>query len=208
MKDRDDPERRCIATRESQPKAVLIRFVVGPGNEIVPDLAGQLPGRGLWVSADRDALRLAAGKGLFARAAKQAVTVPPDLVERVEALLTRHVIDLVALARKAGQAVAGFEKVKAALVSGEAALLIQARDGSLRQRGELRPPPGENTLVSCLFAHELGLAFARDNVIHAAVLVGGLGDRIRDESLRLSGFRVDTAGDGMGRDVQDLGAGH
>ena len=101
-------------------------------------------------------------------------------------------IDLLALARKAGQAVAGLEKTKAALVSGEAVLLLQAADGSARERGQLRPPKGENSLVSCLFGHELGLAFARDRVIHAAVLAGGLGDRIRDEALRLSGIRDAT----------------
>ena len=89
---------------------------------------------------------------------------------------------------------AGLEKTKAALVSGEAALLLQAADGSARERAQLRPPEGENSLVSCLFGHELGVAFARDRVIHAAVLAGGLGDRIRDEALRLSGIRDVTKG--------------
>ena len=70
-KDRDEPERRCIATGEVQPKRGLIRFVVGPEGEIFPDLAEKLPGRGIWVAADRAALRKAAGKGLFARAAKE-----------------------------------------------------------------------------------------------------------------------------------------
>jgi uncharacterized protein len=189
VKTRDEPERRCVVTRTSQPRAGLIRFVVGPGGEIVPDLAGRLPGRGIWVSADAKALKQAATKGLFARAAKQSVRVPPDLAERVEAMLARHLVDLIAMARKAGHAVAGLEKTKAALVTGQARLLIQAADGSARGRAELRPPAGENTLVSCLFGHELGLAFGRDNVIHAAVLAGGLSDRIRDEALRLAGLR-------------------
>lgn len=196
-KTRDDPERRCIATRESQPKAGLIRFVIGPDLEVVPDLAERLPGRGIWVSADVAALRLAAGKGLFARAAKQAVKVPPDLVERVETLLARQVVDLIAMARKAGQAVIGFEKTKAALVGGKARLLIQAADGSARGRAELRPPSGENTLVSCLFGQELGLAFGRDNVIHAAVFAGGLSDRIKHEAQRLTGLRSGFVGAGM-----------
>ena len=97
---------------------------------------------------------------------------------------------------------AGLEKTKAALVSGEAGLLLQAADGSSRERAQLRPPEGENTLVSCLFAHELGVAFARDRVIHAAVLAGGLSDRIRDEALRLSGIRDVKIGNrvGGGRD--------
>lgn len=189
VKDRDEPERRCIVTRETGPKAGLIRFVAAPDGEIVPDLAGKLPGRGIWVGAERRTLALATAKGHFARAAKRQVRVPPDLVDRVEALLAARVVDLLSLARKAGQAVTGFEKVKEALVSGEARLLLQAADGSERERARLRPPEGENTLVSCLFAHELGVAFARDRVIHAAVLAGGLGDRVRDEAQRLSGIR-------------------
>lgn len=194
VKARDEPERRCIVTRASGPKAGLIRFVAGPDGEVVPDVAGRLPGRGMWVSADADALKAAAGKGHFARAAKRQLKVPPDLPERVEALLAERLVELVALARKAGQALAGLEKTKAALVSGEAALLLQAADGSARERAQLRPPAGENTLVTCLFAHEMGVAFARDRVIHAAVLAGGLGDRIRAEALRLSGIRDVTKG--------------
>lgn len=189
MKTRGEPERRCIVTREVQPKGGLIRFVVGPDGAIVPDLAGKLPGRGLWVAADAEALAKAAAKGHFARAAKQAVKVAPDLVRQVEERLARQVVDLIAMARKAGLALAGMEKTKAALVSGQAVLLIQAADGSVRGRSALRPPGDASSLVSCLLGRELGLAFARDSVIHAAVLAGGLAERIRDEAQRLAGLR-------------------
>jgi len=201
-KARDETERRCIVTRESGPKAGLIRFVLDPGGLVVPDLAGRLPGRGLWVTAERAALERAAARGLFARAARRPVTVPEGMVAGIEVMLARRVVDGIALARKAGEAVAGLEKVKAALVAGEAVLLIQAADGSARGRAALRPPEGENTLVSCLFGHELGLAFARDNVIHAAVLAGGLADRIRDEARRLAGVRIGVSGP----DTQDVAA--
>lgn len=189
-KQRLEPERRCIATRQSTSKAGLIRFVVAPDGTVTPDLAERLPGRGIWVSAERAALERAVGKGLFARAAKQPAHAEPDLPERIEELLARHLVELIAMARKAGRAVAGFEKVKAALIGGEAAVLIQAADGSVRGRAALRPPEAENALVSCLRADELGLAFGRDSVIHAAVLVGGLADRVRDEALRLAGVRA------------------
>jgi predicted RNA-binding protein YlxR (DUF448 family) len=186
---RGEPERRCIVTRETRPKAGLVRFVIGPGDEVVPDVAERLPGRGMWVSADAGALATAAGKGGFARAARCPVAVPPDLAARVEAQLAARLVELLSLARKAGQAVAGLEKTKAALVSGEAALLVQAADGSARERAGLRPPAGDDTLVTCLSGNELGLAFARDRVIHAAVLAGGLADRIGSEAQRLAGIR-------------------
>jgi uncharacterized protein len=200
-KDGGQGERRCIVAREARPRHGLVRFVVGPEGAVVPDLAERLPGRGIWVASDRASLALAVKKNLFARAAKAAVRVEPGLVDAVEAGLARRVVDLIALARKAGEAVAGREKVREALVSGRAALLVQAADGSPREKAELRPPEGDNSLVEWLFAHELGLAFGRDRVIHAAVIGGGLADRVRDESLRLSGFRMDAARDMRGRDT-------
>lgn len=188
-KDRDGPERRCIATGVSGPTAELIRFVVGPDHTVVPDLAEKLPGRGIWVSADRGAIGKAAKKGLFSRAAKQTVKAEPDLADLVTDRLAVRVIELLSLARKAGEAVSGFEKVKAWLVSEEAVCLLQAADGSEREKVRLRPPKGENTYFTDLTAVELGLAFGRDRVIHAALVSGGLGARIKYESARLAGLR-------------------
>ncbi len=196
---REAPERRCIATGETGPKAGLIRFVVGPDGQVVPDLAGKLPGRGLWVSADRAALAKAEMKGLFARAAKAPVTVPEGLADLVEAALARRVVDLVSMARKAGQAVAGFEKVKGWLETGVAAVLLQASDGSERGRSRLRPPPGEEGFIGVLTASELGLAFGREHVIHAALAAGGLAEKIGEDAQRLSGVRETDGGVATGK---------
>ena len=108
-KDRDQPERRCIVTGEVQPKGGLVRFVIGPEAQVVPDIEGRLPGRGIYVAADAGTMAQAVKRKLFARAARAPVTVPEGLAGMVEDLLTRRVIELVALARKAGQAVAGYE---------------------------------------------------------------------------------------------------
>ncbi len=192
-RDREDgeAERRCIATGETQPKAGLIRFVVAPDGTVVPDLAEKLPGRGMWVTADRDALEKAAKKGLFARAAKAPVTVPPDLVDRVEAMLADRVVHLVSLARKAGEAVTGFEKVKEWLAQGRAKVLLQASDGSERGKSKLWTPPG-GRYFGCLTARELGLAFGREHAIHGALAAGGLASRVVEEAAKLSGLRSKT----------------
>ncbi|MDQ7080858.1 MAG: RNA-binding protein [Paracoccaceae bacterium] len=188
-KQQTEPERRCIVTGATGPCAGMIRFVVGPEGEITPDIAGNLPGRGIWVTSRRQILQKAMDKRLFARAARQAVVIPDDLVVRTETLLARRVVSLLSLARKSGQAIAGFEKVKEAITSGAADVLLQACDGSEGQKRKIRPPKGENSLVSCLSGRELGLAFGRENVIHAALAAGGLCDRIVEEASRLAGFR-------------------
>ncbi|GAA0296899.1 RNA-binding protein [Rhodovulum strictum] len=194
-----EPERRCIATGEVQLKAGLIRFVVGPDDGIVPDLAGKLPGRGIWVAADRAALELAIQKRLFARAAKRQVTLPEGLVDLVEAGLLRRVVEGLSLARKAGQAVAGYEKVKGWLDSGQAAVLVQASDGSERGKTKLRPPRREGAYIGCLTAGEIGLAFGREHVIHGALAAGGLTERVVEDAAKLSGIRTKIGGEAPGK---------
>ncbi|MEM9343198.1 MAG: RNA-binding protein [Pseudomonadota bacterium] len=203
QKTRDVPERRCIASGVSGPTTGLIRFVVGPDDAVVPDLAQKLPGRGIWVAADRESLAKAAEQGLFSRAARAKVSVPDGLVERVETGLLRRVTDLISMARKAGQGVAGYEKVKGWLEMGEAALLFQASDGSERGKTKLRAPEGENTYFDVLTASELGLSFGRERVIHAALAAGGLADRIRDDVTRLSGVREHGGGTSAGKAKED-----
>ena len=194
-KRRDAPERRCLVTGDRGGKAGLIRFVVGPGDIVVPDLLERLPGRGMWGSAERDAIETALRKRVFSRGAKRQVTAPPELVELIEAGLTRRVIELLSLARKSGAAVAGYEKTKAWLVSGEAVVLVQAMDGSERGKAKLRPPDGPDSLIEILTGSELGLAFGRENAIHGALAAGGLTTRVVEEAARLQGMRAMHVGD-------------
>lgn len=187
-KDRDGAERKCIVTGETQPKAGLIRFVIGPDNQVVPDVLGKLPGRGMYVTADRRLLD-EAGRGRFSRSAKQPVTVPDGLVDEVERQLVRRVVDLIALTRKSGRAVCGFEKVKGWLAGGERVrVLLQASDGSERGKTKLWTPEGAR-YFGCLSARELGLAFGRQSVIHGALATGGLSDRVVEEATKLRGMR-------------------
>ena len=108
----DDPERKCVVTGEVGPKRGLIRFAIGPDNQVVPDVFEKLPGRGIWVSAEWGVLETAIRKNLFSRIAKRPVIVPDNLIEEIERQLVKRLTDLIALSRKSSSAVAGFEKVK------------------------------------------------------------------------------------------------
>jgi len=201
-KDQDGPERKCIVSGESQPKCGLIRFVTGPDGMVVPDVLNRLPGRGFYVAADRAAIDKAAAKGLFSRAARQPVKAPEGLSDLIEAQLLRRVIDFLSMARKAGEAVTGYEKVKEWLVKGQARVLIQASDGSERGKTKLHPPEGEDGFIGCLSSGELGLAFGRERAIHAALAAGGLERRVVEEAARLAGFRKHIGGISAGEDTK------
>lgn len=194
-KDRDVSERRCIVTGDTLPKEGLIRFVVGPDNMVVPDVLEKLPGRGMWVTANRDALDKA-GKGQFSKSAKAPVQVMDGLADEVERQMARRIIDLIALARKAGLAVCGFEKVKGWLAGGEdVRALMQASDGSERGKTKLWTPEGAR-YFGCLTSEELGLAFGRGEVVHGALASGRLSDRVVEEAAKLKGLREIDGGEG------------
>ena len=128
-------------------------------------------------------------KGLFARGAKRAVTVPDDLVDLLDAMLSRRVVDLISLARKGGRATTGYERVKDWLAKDEAEILIQASDGSERGKSKLSTPYG-GSFIGWLTSAELGRAFGRQTAIHAALGAGGLSKRVVEEAQRLKGLRV------------------
>lgn len=182
-------DRRCIATGESQPRAGLIRFVADPEGAVTPDLAEKLPGRGVWVAANRAALEKAVAKNLFSRGLKRAVTVADELVAQVEGLLSRRLVEAIALARKAGLAVCGFERCREALYGGKVTLLFAAMDGAEDGKAKLRGHAEDAKISPVLSSEELGLAFGRESVIHAALLGGGATTRAIREARRLEGFR-------------------
>lgn len=202
MNDDADPEtgplRRCVVTRERLPKERMIRFVRGPDGRLVPDLLARLPGRGLWLSASTDVLQFggndeAATRQLaraFARAAREPVTVPPDLLSLLQAALARRVGELLGLARRAGQAVAGFEKARAELQAGRAKLVVQASDGSAAERARFLSGLGSTVeIIDPLPGEALGHVFGRDYLVHVAVTPGKLADSLAQEAGRLAGLR-------------------
>lgn len=186
-------ERRDLATGEVMEEARLIRFVASPDGGVVPDLARKLPGRGLWVAADRISIETAAKKNLFSRGAKAKLSVPADLADLVERLLARRCLDQLGLAKREGVLISGFEKVHAAIKAGKAAWLIEASDGAEDGRGKLMALASKVTpavpVCGAFSAGEMGLALGLENVIHVCLLAGRRAGRWSEEVQRLAGFR-------------------
>jgi uncharacterized protein len=183
------PERRCLVSRESSDAAGMVRFVVSPDGELVPDVDGRLPGRGLWLAARRDIVATAVAHGVFQKAARARVHVAPDLAERVEGLLVRRCLDLIGLARRAGLAVAGYEKVRALVAKGRAGVVIQASDAAPGGRGRVSAAAAGVPEVTLFTVTELARAFGRETVVHAALERGPMAESFLRETARLAGFR-------------------
>lgn len=194
----------------------MVRFVVGPDGSVVPDIAAKLPGRGYWVSATRGAIEKAVTHKYFTKAAarrlKEAavekakkssspveiaiVKVDPALADLVETLLRKSCLNLLGFARRAGEIILGFEKVKEVLRSDSDALLLQALDASADGAEKLQrmdraidlAMERESVEINIFTRDELSLALGRGNVVHAALLPGGIRDKLLVEIDRLIGL--------------------
>jgi uncharacterized protein len=180
--DRSATMRMCAVSREVRPIDELIRFVVSPQGEVIPDLKRKLPGRGMWVSASRRTVAEAVRRHQFKKGFKRDVRVAATLPADTEALLVRSATEALAMAAKAGQVVSGFAKVEGLLEQGKAEALIHASDGAADGIRKLDAVAGQRSrnigespdfaIVTVLTSAELDLALGRSNVIHAALLAG------------------------------------
>lgn len=167
-----------------------MRFVVSPDGELTPDFSAKLPGRGAWLSASRSALVKAVKTGAFARSLKGAVTAPDDLGDRIEAGLAKSALSALGLARRTGDVVTGFEKVRASLTAKMSSALVNAADGGEDGRRKLAAIAGDAAVIELFTESELAAALGRDEpTVHAAVKAGHSAQRFLREARRLESFR-------------------
>jgi uncharacterized protein len=200
--------RLCAVMRAERPISGLIRFVADPDGQITPDIGCKLPGRGVWVTATREAVALAVKRGAFAKSLKRPVTIPDDLPGMIERLLALKARQGLSLANKAGLVTCGFMKVSEALDKGAVSALIAASDGAPDGIGKLerkfraiqaasaspnRPLADMSSFVITDFTgDDLDLAIGRTNVIHAALATGAQSRTVMGDCLRLRRFRSNT----------------
>lgn len=190
----------------------MLRFVVAPTGDLVPDLAANLPGRGMWLTPRREIVERASAKRLFSRAARRPVSVPQGLALQLEELLAKRCCEGLGLARRSGLAVAGFEKVREAVRAGRTALLMSALDGAEGGRAKMRGLGRGLPVATVLTAAEIGAVFGRDHVVHVALGAGRLATRVIGDAEKLAGFRsgatVDRAAEAVARSPRnDIGIG-
>jgi predicted RNA-binding protein YlxR (DUF448 family) len=185
-------ERRCILTRESGDAAAMVRFVIAPDGRVVPDVDEKLPGRGLWLKATKDIVAEAVERDAFRKAARGNAQASPGLAREVEALLARRCLALVGFARRAGAAVAGFEKVRALAAKGRIGVLIASREAAEDGRRKLATLAPGAPVVRLFAEAELAQVFGRETVAHAAIEQGRIAREFLREAERLAGFRNES----------------
>jgi uncharacterized protein len=191
-------ERRCIVTGDHLPEARLYRFVASPDAKVVPDVEAKLPGRGLWVRADKKTITQACARGFFSRAAKAPLVADVKLPELAEERLVERMLALIGLARRSGELILGFDQIEQALRGtgkerNPPAVIVEAADaspdGTRKLHGAALSRGIFPFVIGAFTSDELSLALGRPNVVHAALKSGRLAERMIFDAGRLEGFR-------------------
>ena len=207
-------ERTCALTREVRPVSELVRFVIGPAGEAVPDVKRKLPGRGIWVTATHSAIADAADRNVFARGFRRNVRVPPDLAAQTERLLERASLDALAITGKGGAVVTGFAKVEAAVGRDDILALVHAADAANDGKRKLAAALHRNSagksreipVIDTFTGAQLDLALSRPNVVHAALLAGPGSETFLARVARLTRFRTGFSPDAVSAHAPTDGA--
>ena len=183
------PKRTCLVTGATIEKKALMRFVVNPENNLIADVDQNLPGRGYWVKADREVILKAINKNILFKATKKDVSIDKNVLDRIEIQIKKRIINQISLCRKAGAAIFGFEKIRASLLGNNIKLLIQALDGSDREKKRILTKSIPKILDTCLTGSDLGKAFGREKVIHCAILRSAFVENISFDANRLNNLK-------------------
>ena len=178
----------CFVKKEAFPRTELLRFVLTPNRTVAFDCAEKLPGRGMWLSADKELLDQAVTKRIFYKAAHGTVKIPDDLPDQVRQALRKRCLDLLGLCRKAGLLVFGYEAVKKAVSAGQAVVAFEATDSSVREQNKIFKPTDDFPIYTCLTRAELGQVAGQDEVVHIALSAGRLSDEVAGAAHKLTLF--------------------
>jgi len=133
LKQKEKPQRSCLGCRQSRDRDALIRFVLTPQGELVPDIEVKLPGRGAYTCVSMTCLQAALKQRQFSRAFKrEVVTVTPDeMTGQVGGIMQKRILGYIGLANKAGQVISGGSLVSDAIRGGhKPGLILIASDVS------------------------------------------------------------------------------
>ena len=170
----DTGTKTCFVTKETLPRSEMLRFVSAPGRVITFDAAEKLPGHGFWLKADKDILNQAITKRIFYKAAKGTVKIPDDLSDQVQNALIDRCLSLLALCRKAGLFVYGYESVKKAITDQIVTAVFESSDSSERGQNKLLKPDDAFPVWHFLSREQLGQIAGESEIVHAALLDGTL----------------------------------
>ncbi len=178
--------KKCIIKDKFFEKKLMLKLVLSPDGKIILDLNEKLPGKHIWISSERNSLIEAENRNLFSNFFGIKKDENKKILINIISFLKKRIVQRISLARKSSYAICGYEKIKSALFLNKIDLLIQASDGSKKEKNRLKGKFYNKSLIECLKSSEIGVAFGRDYIIHAGILSNGFNEKFKNDVQKLN----------------------
>ncbi len=176
----------CHITKKMHPNELMIRFVLSPSNVFTLDLFNEFDGKEFYVLASK---KILIKMKEFASKKYERDFQQENLVSRIDSILLKRIVSLIALSRKAGKVIIGYEKIQRYLLMNKIELLLQARDGSENRKKDLALPKSQASRINCLNKKELGIPFRRDVITNVGFLKSSFTNPLIFDTARLGNLR-------------------
>lgn len=181
--------RKCIVTGKILPKAELLRFVVLSDGQMLPDFNKKIGGKGIYLSNSKTLLTgLTLKKNPLNKILHTNVIIDSELPNMVERILSKKCLDAVNLARKAGDLILGFEKVKDIIAKGKAAFVIEATDAGEHGMQKIAAMAKDLEKFSLYDVATLSDALKRENTVYLVVAKSQTGSMAQEAFRRYQTF--------------------
>ena len=130
--------KKCIIKDKFFEKKLMLKLVLSPDGKIILDLNEKLPGKHIWISSERNSLIEAENRNLFSNFFGIKKDENKKILINIISFLKKRIVQRISLARKSSYAICGYEKIKSALFLNKIDLLIQASDGSKKEKNRLK----------------------------------------------------------------------
>ena len=176
----------CHITKKLCPSSLMIRFVLTSSNILTLDLYHEFDGKEFYVIASKKELENLA---LHYNEKCGKTFQKENIVSKIDNILSKRIISLIGLARKAGKVIIGYEKIQRSLSFNKIELLLQTKDGSKNRKEDLLLPKSQKSRIDCLNRQELGVPFGKDSVANVGFLKSGFTNPLIFDTSRLEKLR-------------------
>ena len=170
MKTEELENRKCIITGEVKPKSELLRFTVLPDNSLIPDFNKKLGGKGVYFSNSKRLIEETFKTVKIGKVLHKPVKFDQDLAQVVEKLLAAKGLEVLNLARKSGNLILGFEKIKEQIIKNKVAFVVEAADAGADGKQKMSELCKSIEIISVYDSDTFAKAFGRELVVYLAVL--------------------------------------
>ena len=166
----------------------FIKLSLSPDNKLVPDLHNNLPGKSIWVPANKKLIKYIQERDDVKAHFGVSRLFSNDLVFLVRKILRKKILSSVSLAKKAGYLAIGLDTIKTQFIEKKHCLIVVAKGAKSLQGYSVFSSNNVSCFENLLYQKDLEKSTGKNNVKYVGILSKNFKKTIQVDLNKLKGF--------------------